>query len=237
MNAVTKPRKEDMMNTVKTRSRTKKILVLSGWLLLAVVVAAGIVYGPELVGLYQLSKQIETISQDNTRLGGPWPRASDACIYCHGYEGNARAQTYPRLAGQPEAYLKKQLTAFASGERSDPNMTPLALSMSEREIDSFAAHFSKMSLQPNTTFQADAARAARGEAVAKANNCAACHGQQLEGKDAYPRLAGQGYDYLRDQLTRFKNGTRHDATGVMPAIAGPLSQQDIDDLAQYLASR
>ena len=73
--------------------------------------------------------------------------------------------------------------------------------------------------------------------LAKAKNCAACHGQQLEGKDDYPRLAGQGYDYLVDQLTNFKTGKRHDATGAMAAMAGPLSQQDIEDLAQFIASR
>ena len=109
--------------------------------------------------------------------------------------------------------------------------------MSQHELDGLAAHFSKMTALPNTTFQADPARVARGEALVKANNCAACHGQQLEGKDLYPRLAGQGYGYLRDQLNNFKSGARRDATGSMTAVVGALSQQDIDDLAQYVASR
>lgn len=226
-----------MKSEKKPSSRTRRVLVLAGWLLLVPAVAAGIVYGPDLVGLYQLGKHIEMISNEETRAGGPWPRATDACVGCHGFEGNARAQTYPRLAGQPEAYLKNQLKAFASGERSDPTMTPLALSLSEPEFDSFAAHFAKMAPLTNTTFNADPARVARGEAVAKANNCTSCHGQKLEGQDAYPRLAGQGHDYLRDQLMRFKDGTRRDASGVMQAITARLSQQDIDDLAQYMASR
>lgn len=170
-------------------------------------------------------------------MNGPWPRASDSCIYCHGFEGNAVTQAYPRLAGQKEAYLRKQLKAFASGERSDPTMTPFALSLSEHEFESMVTHFSQMTPLPNTSFHADAVRVARGEGLAKAKNCAACHGQQLEGKDVYPRLAGQGYDYLVDQLTNFKTGKRHDATGAMAAMAGPLSQQDIEDLAQFIASR
>ncbi|AJG22374.1 c-type cytochrome [Cupriavidus basilensis] len=227
-----------MTNTkTKSRGRGKRILVLGGALLLAAVVVGGVMYGPELYGLLQFGKQLDQITQEDTRVGGPWPRASEACVSCHGYGGNARAQTYPRLAGQPEAYLKKQLTAFASGERSNPTMTSLAVSMSQRELDGLAAHFSKMTPLPNTTFQADPARVARGEALVKANNCAACHGQQLEGKDLYPRLAGQGYGYLRDQLTSFKSGARRDATGSMPVVARALSQQDIDDLAQYIASR
>ncbi|MFC4522419.1 c-type cytochrome [Cupriavidus pinatubonensis] len=229
-----------MMNTnttTKSRGRGKRILVLGGALLLAAVVVGGVMYGSELYGLLQLGKQLDQISRADTRVGGPWPRVSEVCVSCHGYGGNARAQTYPRLAGQPEAYLKKQLTAFASGERSNPTMTSLAVSMSEHELDGLAAHFSKMTPLPNTTFQADPTRVARGEALVKANNCAACHGQQLEGKDLYPRLAGQGYGYLRDQLTSFKSGVRRDATGSMPAVVGALSQQDIDDLAQFIASR
>ncbi|MFC6310676.1 c-type cytochrome [Paraburkholderia dipogonis] len=208
-----------------------------GGLLLAVAVAAGIVYGPGVYGLLRVSSEIDQISNDNARVNGPWPRASDACIYCHGFEGNARNQAYPRLAGLKQAYLRKQLKAFASGERSDPTMTPFALSLSEREFESLVTHFSQMTPSPNTTFHADAARVARGEALAKAKNCAACHGQQLEGRDAYPRLAGQGYDYLVEQLTDFKNGKRREATGAMAAMAGPLSQQDIEDLAQFIASR
>lgn len=226
-----------MTNATKQRSRGKRILILSAWLLLVPAAAAAIVYGPDLVNLVQLGREVEQISSEQARIAGPWPRATDACTGCHGDQGNARAQTYPRLAGQPETYLKNQLKAFASGERHDPTMTPLALSMAERELESFAAHFAKMTPLPNTTFNADPARVARGEAVAAASTCTSCHGQKLEGKDAYPRLAGQGYDYLRDQLMRFKDGTRRDASGVMQAITGQLSQQDIDDLAQYMASR
>lgn len=226
------------MNTEKKpRARARRGLMVAGGLLLVAACGAGLAYGPELVGLIRLGQQIDAISEENTRLGGAWPRASDACIYCHGFEGNARAQTYPRLAGQPQAYLRKQLQAFAGGERSDPTMTPLALSMTEQELAAYAAHFSKMQPAKNTTFQPDAAQVTRGEALAKAGNCVACHGQHLEGKDQFPRLAGQGYDYLRSQLMRFKSGERRDASGMMPAIATPLVQQDIDDLAQFLASR
>jgi len=116
-------------------------------------------------------------------------------------------------------------------------MTSLALTMSEREIEGLAAHFAKTAPLPNSTFHADSGRVARGDALAKANNCAACHGQKLEGKDVYPRLAGQGYGYLRDQLARFKSGERRDPSGAMSAIAKGLSAQDIDDVAQFLASR
>lgn len=226
-----------MRSAEKPRSRVKRLLILSACLVAVVATALGASYGPELYGLVQLGKEIDQMSAENTRTGGKWPRASEACIFCHGIEGNARAQNYPRLAGQPEVYLAKQLKAFASGERTDPTMTSMALSMSEREIEGLAAHFAKTAPLPNTTFHGDSARVARGDALAKANNCVACHGQKLEGKDTYPRLAGQGYGYLRDQLSRFKSGERRDSSGAMSAVAKALSTQDIDDVAQFLASR
>lgn len=237
MKVATKQSKEGATPTVKARSRGRRIAVWSGWLLLAAVVVGGVAYGPDLVNLYRLGEQIDAIAKEDTRVYGPWPRTIDECMGCHGVGGNARAQTYPRLAGQPEAYLKKQLKAFVSGERSDPAMTSLALSMPDKELEALATHFAHVAPLPNTTFKADPARVARGEAIAKAGSCVACHGVALEGKGEFPRLAGQGYDYLRHQLMRFKDGTRRDATGAMPAVASQLSQQDIDDVAQFLASR
>jgi len=225
------------MNVIKTRGRSRRAVVLGAWLLLPAAAIAAALYGPELYRLIQLGRQVDQIALEDIRASGPWPRTSEACIGCHGLNGNAQTQAYPRLAGQPEAYLRKQLSAFASGERNDPTMTSLALSMSEQEVDGLAKHFSKMAPAPNATFRGDTALVARGEALVKGNNCAACHGQRLEGREAYPRLAGQGSGYLRDQLTRFKSGERRDTGGVMAAVTANLSLQDIDAVAQFLASR
>lgn len=227
-----------MNPAILTRSRAslaRRVLAIAGWLSLAGGAVAGIAYGPELYGLVELGKQIDAIALEDAGKAGRWPRAADACVACHGFDGNARAQTYPRLARQPEAYLKKQLLAFASGERSDPVMTPLALSMSEKELGVYAAHFARMRPVANATFKGDPAAVIRGAALAATHNCASCHGAQLQGQGEFPRLAGQGADYLRDQLAHFRDGTRHDA--VMRTIANALAPQDIDDLAQYLASR
>lgn len=226
------------MGKEKKRSGGRKLFMLSGGLLLAVLLVAGLRYGPELYGLLRVSQEVDTIARENAQLAGPWPRATDSCFYCHdGPQGHARTQLYPRLAGQQEAYLRKQLHAFASGERNDPTMTPFALSLTDKEFEAMVTNFARMKAQPNTDFHADPARAARGAVLATANNCAACHGPQLEGKDAYPRLAGQSYDYLVDQLSNFKTGKRRDASGMMPAVVNALSPGDIEDLAHFLASR
>ena len=215
-----------------------KLLKRSGALLGVLLLAAGLYYGPDVYGLLRVSHEIDAVARENTQLAGPWPRATDSCLYCHdGPQGNAGTQLYARLAGQQEAYLRKQLKAFASGERNDPTMTPFALSLTDKEFEAMVTNFSRMKAQPNATFHADQVRVARGEALAKANNCASCHGQQLEGRGEYPRLAGQSYNYLVDQLTNFKTGKRRDAAGVMPAVVNALSPGDLEDLAQFLESR
>jgi len=225
------------MDKATTRTGGRKFFFRVGALMLAALLVAGVYYGPDVYGLLRVSHEIDTISQETAQLG-PWPRATDSCLYCHdGPKGNAGTQLYPRLAGQQEAYLRKQLKAFASGERNDPTMTPFALSLTDREFESMVANFSRMRPQRNETFHGEPARIARGEALAKAGQCVSCHGQQLEGRDVFPRLAGQSYDYVVDQLNNFKSGKRHDASGMMPAVVNGLTPRDIEDLAQFLASR
>ncbi|MFZ5722130.1 MAG: c-type cytochrome [Pseudomonadota bacterium] len=87
--------------------------------------------------------------------------------------------------------------------------------------------------------QASEAAAPAGDAAAgkaKAAQCVACHG--ADGNSAvtsYPRLAGQGARYLAKQLHDFKSGKR--ANPVMMGMAGPLSEQDILDLAAYYSEQ
>lgn len=65
--------------------------------------------------------------------------------------------------------------------------------------------------------------------------CMGCHG--IDGyRNAYPsyrvpRLGGQRAEYIVDALTAYKNGTRPHPT--MQAQGGPLSEQDIEDLAAW----
>jgi len=70
---------------------------------------------------------------------------------------------------------------------------------------------------------------------AKAATCAACHGAEgVSAVPMYPNLAGQKEAYIAKQLKDFKAGTRKDP--VMSAMAMPLSDEDIANLAAYYAS-
>ena len=50
------------------------------------------------------------------------------CIACHGPMGNSTNPDYPVLAGQSARYLYLELRDFKEGRRSDPRMSPIALS-------------------------------------------------------------------------------------------------------------
>lgn len=76
--------------------------------------------------------------------------------------------------------------------------------------------------------------AAAGQA--KAAVCGACHNPDGNSTiSVNPKLAGQGAKYLAKQLHDFKSGAR--ANPVMMGMAGPLSDQDILDLAAYFSSQ
>ena len=81
------------------------------------------------------------------------------------------------------------------------------------------------------TAQADVAAGKQRAAAA----CAVCHGPLgLSMQPNVPHLAGQPEIYLVEQLRNYRSGKRpHEVMGV---IAKPLSNQDIDDLAQWYAS-
>lgn len=80
-----------------------------------------------------------------------------------------------------------------------------------------------------------------GDAVAgksKISMCVGCHGipgYRTVYPETYqvPKLGGQHAAYLVDALKAYKTGDRKHAT--MRAIAGSLSEQDMNDLAAYYA--
>lgn len=64
--------------------------------------------------------------------------------------------------------------------------------------------------------------------------CASCHGARGEGAAAFPRLAGTGQAYLREQLEAFADGSRKSA--VMQPFAQKLSAQERADVAAYYSA-
>lgn len=137
-----------------------------------------------------------------------------ACIGCHGSQGEGNAAAgFPRLAGTNAAYLSAQLAAFADGSRQNPVMQPLSKLLTPHERDAVSAYFASLPA------------------------CAQCHGPGGLGVGtAFPPLAGQPVAYIAGQLNGWKHGTRPPGPmALMPAIAGKLSDADIDAVAAYYA--
>jgi cytochrome c553 len=74
----------------------------------------------------------------------------------------------------------------------------------------------------------------RSAAAQLHQNCVYCHGEQGRAESSYyPRLAGQGYEYLTIRLTAVRDGDRIGPAGVMSGLATGLSDADIDGLSRY----
>ncbi|NOQ13815.1 MAG: c-type cytochrome [Methyloprofundus sp.] len=70
---------------------------------------------------------------------------------------------------------------------------------------------------------------------ALSTQCSGCHGVYgMSPSEQFPNIAGQKESYLSAQLRKYKSGDRNDLT--MRAIVGPLSEEDMLNLAAYFSS-
>lgn len=160
---------------------------------------------------------------------------AEVCVSCHGPSGNATLPGLPSLAAQPAMHTFLQLVQFRAKRRVDVQMAPFAEKLSDRDMQDIAAYFAAQKPAPGT-HAADNAKAAAGKKTLEANYCGSCHMPDLSGQNQIPRLAGQNFQYLVKQLRGLKDGSRRDFDGTMASAAQVLSDNDIENLAHYLAS-
>jgi cytochrome c553 len=166
-----------------------------------------------------------------------------ACIACHGADGNSSNPQWPTLAGQHAQYIVKQLQAFKSGARKDPLMSPMAMGLSDADIQDLAAHFSS---QKQHGLEADPSRLALGQRLYRGGDpkvgvpaCAACHGPTGDGNPAamYPSIRGQHSTYVEKQLKDYRAGARQTdqkQNQVMRNVASAMSDEQIAAVASYV---
>jgi cytochrome c553 len=78
---------------------------------------------------------------------------------------------------------------------------------------------------------------ARGEAVAKKGQCQLCHGPDLLGLGPVPGIAGRSPSYMVRQMYDMQSGNRKGVwTPLMSRVVGPLSVEEMRDVAAYVAS-
>ena len=168
---------------------------------------------------------------------------SATCAACHGMEGNPAASQYPKLAGQHEDYITRQIEMFKSHKRESAVMMGFAMTLSAQDMHDIGAYFASKASLPGV---ADAKLVARGEALyrggdkdANAPACMACHGPDGRGNPGagYPQLAGQYADYVTLKLKDWHDGKTwgdDDRARIMPAAVKGLSDADIAALASYI---
>ena len=177
---------------------------------------------------------------------------TQVCAACHGADGNSVAAANPKLAGQHAEYITKQLINFkiakpgeqaaGVGERKSAVMSGMVASLNADDVKNLGAYFSEKTIKPGAAKDKDAAL--RGQKLYKGGNsatgvpaCAACHGPSGAGIPVqFPRLAGQHSEYLVTQLKAFRSGERaNDAGKMMRMIAIKMNDQEIKDVAEYIA--
>jgi len=167
----------------------------------------------------------------------------DVCSACHRPAGESDQPLVPRLAGQHKSYLVWQMRAYRYGFRDDPQahdkMWSQAGNLDDALVEALAAYYAAQPPHPGTA--GDPALVARGKALyehglpaSDVTDCASCHGPQAEGRNMFPRLAGQRADYLLRQLSLIQLHLRN--VGIMHSAVEGLSQEDIKAIAAYLQS-
>lgn len=162
-------------------------------------------------------------------------KAQQVCAACHGADGNSVAPTFPSLAGQTWRYLYIQLRDYKEGRRNNPVMSPMATPLTRQEMIDVANFYAAQPLKPSA-FKADDTKVRLGKAKADENLCVMCHLGGFSGQNEIPRVAGQQYDYIVQQLRDFKARTRTNDAGSMTSVSQSLTDVDIENLAHYLTS-
>jgi thiosulfate dehydrogenase len=194
--------------------------------------------------LYKEGKSIATKGNSKGAL---------ACFSCHTNQGMGSGSIggYPRLSGQFEGYIEKQLKDYKVGLRVDENdlMSDIASKLSDEEIRAVAYYLNNLpeaEIKLNRKRKRIVANAQsqieRGKSIAHLGllkkdvpACIKCHGPRGEGiAPHFPRLSGQHFEYLKQRFLSFKEGkNRNDHDGLMTAIAQKLSEKEMIDVLTY----
>ena len=158
---------------------------------------------------------------------------AQVCAACHGADGNAPAPIFPNLAGQTWRYLYIQLKDFKEGKRVNALMTPMVESLSRQDMINIANFYAAQPVKPSP-FKAEEAKIKLGKAKSDETLCTMCHLGAFAGQNEVPKVAGQQYDYIVQQLRDFKARKRTNDAGSMTSVAQTLSEADIENLAHYI---
>lgn len=174
---------------------------------------------------------------------------SVTCAACHGTDGNSAIAMNPKIAGQHENYLVKQLTEFKLASqtggkegRNNAVMNGMAAGLSEQDILDLSAYYSS---QEATQGEASEDVIVQGNKLYVGGDlergitaCIACHGPKGNGTSlsGFPDISGQHSEYIATQLKAFRSGERTNSlNGMMADIAKRMTDEDIQVISSYVA--
>lgn len=177
-------------------------------------------------------------------LGETIAERAAPCLACHGESGQSETPEIPSLGGQPAPYLLIQLYMFREQQRASPEkkndqmiqvMTEMTKGFTDDDLRNFSDFIAKVPAPKPPADNADTARMQRAAALITQHRCNSCHGLDLTGRDNIPRIADQREDYLAKTLREYKTNDRRGYDGTMAEVLAPVSDEQIIDLARYIA--
>ena len=164
------------------------------------------------------------------------------CQGCHGETGVSTEPMIPKLSGQYENYIEKQIRNFQAGTRSNQIMNAMAATIRDEDLADIAAYFaSQPKMKGNGKGNPLGERIfLNGNSFISVIACFKCHGVNGKGPtpkySRFPVIGGQNKDYLRKQIMDFRDGIRTNSPGgIMRKITLRLTDEEIEALADYIS--
>ena len=142
----------------------------------------------------------------------------------------------PSLGGQQADYVVTQLFQFREKQREAAPMNEIAAGFSDDDLRAYSDAIASLPAPVWSGPPADAQQTERAQAAIAKHQCLSCHGPDLAGRDAIPRIRGQRQEYLAAALTAYRSNARPGYDPAMNEVAQELKDDEIRDLAAYIAT-
>ena len=157
------------------------------------------------------------------------------CLACHGEQGQAAKPEVPSLGAQPAFYIMVQLYMFRERLRIVEPMNEMTQGLSDDDLRRMADFIAKLPAPRPVEEPGNPDRLEQARALIQQHRCNFCHNPDFSGAENVPRLAGQREGYLVKALREYKNNTRRGYDAAMAEVLYPISDEQILDLAYFLA--
>lgn len=164
--------------------------------------------------------------------------AFEPCTGCHRADASGRVSgAYPRLSGQHEKVLIKQIVDIRSGRRNNPKMEPFIGDhvLTAFDIADVASYLQTLPITASNG-KGPGSTVAQGKELFN-KDCAVCHGSNGEGDNAkfFPMVAAQHYRYLLREVKFIRDGDRRNSNPDMVSVIKNYRTSDLEAVADYMA--